>query len=102
MALRVLMYFGILAVGWYLSSRGKIHEKLMKQISSIQTIILYGLIFIMGVRIGTDEQILASLGQIGIMAAVFALLTASMSILFVYAGRKKIIYDTNITGGKND
>ena len=49
MALRVLMYFGILAVGWYLSSRGKIHEKLMKEISSIQKIILYGLIFIMGV-----------------------------------------------------
>jgi len=25
-----------------------------------------------------------------------------MSILFVYAARKKIIVDTNITGGKND
>jgi hypothetical protein len=54
----------------------------------------------MGVRIGMDEQILTSIGQIGVMAAVFALVTASMSILFVYAARKKIISDTNITGGK--
>ena len=100
MVLRVLMYFGILAIGWYISSKGIIHENLMKKISSIQTIILYGLIFIMGVRIGTDEHILASIGQIGIMAGVFALVTAFMSILFVYAAKKKTITDTNITGGK--
>ncbi|NLK64494.1 MAG: DUF340 domain-containing protein [Tissierellia bacterium] len=100
MALRILLYFGILALGWYISSKGKIHGNLMKQISSIQSIILFGLIFIMGVRIGMDEQILTSIGQIGVMAAVFALVTASMSILFVYAARKKIISDTNITGGK--
>jgi uncharacterized membrane protein YbjE (DUF340 family) len=100
MALRVLLYFGILAVGWFISSKGKIHENLMKQISPIQSIILFGLIFIMGVRIGMDEQILTSIGQIGTMAAVFALVTTSMSILFVYAARKKIISDINITGGK--
>lgn len=102
MALRVLLYFGILAVGWFLSSKGKIHGNLMKKISLIQSIILFGLIYIMGVRIGMDEQILSSIGQIGIMAAVFALLTASLSILFVYAARKKLIADTNITGGRND
>jgi uncharacterized membrane protein len=30
----------------------------------------------------------------------FALVTAFMSILFVYAAKKKTITDTNITGGK--
>ena len=102
MALRVLLYFGILAVGWLLSSKEKIHEKLIKKISAIQSIILFGLIYIMGVRIGMDEQILSSIGQIGIMAAVFALMTGLFSILFVYIARKKLIADTNITGGKND
>lgn len=102
MAFRVLSYFGILAFGWFLSSKGKIHENLMKKISVIQSIILFGLIYIMGVRIGMDEQILSSIGKIGIMAAVFAFITASLSILFVYAARKKFIADINITGGKND
>jgi hypothetical protein len=102
MALRVLLYFGILAVGWFLSSKGKIHGNLMKRISVIQSIILFGLIYIMGVRIGMDDQILSSIGQIGVMAAVFALVTASLSILFVYIARKKLIADANITGGKND
>lgn len=102
MALRVLLYFGILAVGWLLSNKGKIPPNLMKKISSIQSIILFALIYIMGVRIGMDEQILTSIGQIGIKAFVFALATGAFSILFVYLLRKKFIADTNITGGKND
>ena len=102
MALRVLLYFGILALGWFLSSKGKIHGKLMNKISVIQSIILFGLIYTMGVRIGMDEQILSSIGQIGITAFVFAIMTASFSILFVYIARKKFIADVNITGGKND
>lgn len=102
MALRVCLYFGILALGWYLSSKGKIHGKLMNKISVIQSIILFGLIYTMGVRIGMDEQILSSIGQIGITAFVFAIMTASFSILFVYIARKKFIADVNITGGKND
>lgn len=102
MALRVLLYFGILALGWYLSSKGKIHGKLMNKISVIQSIILFGLIYTMGVRIGMDEQILSSIGQIGITAFVFAIMTASFSILFVYIARKRFIADVNITGGKND
>lgn len=102
MALRVCLYFGILALGWYLSSKGKIHGKLMNKISVIQSIILFGLIYTMGVRIGMDEQILSSIGQIGITAFVFAIMTASFSILFVYIARKKFIDDVNITGGKND
>ncbi|NLJ59141.1 MAG: hypothetical protein GX339_09895 [Tissierellia bacterium] len=102
MILRVLMYFGILAIGWLLSSRGAIHGNLMKKISNIQTLILFGLIYIMGVRVGMDEQIISSIGQIGIMAAVFGLITGTFSILLVYILRKRFITDLNITGGTND
>lgn len=102
MALRVLLYFGLLAFGWLLSSKGKVHGNLMKKVSFIQSMILFGLIFIMGVRIGMDEQILSSIGQIGLTAAVFGLVTTLFSILFVYIVRKKVISDTNITGGHHD
>lgn len=102
MALRVLFYFGILALGWFLSSKGKVRENLMKKISAIQSIILFGLIFIMGIRIGMDQQILSSIGQIGIMAAVFALTTSLLSIFLVNILRKRFIKDISITGGKND
>lgn len=102
MALRVLLYFGLLAVGWLLSNKGLIHDKLIGKISHIQTIILFGLIFVMGVRVGMDKQVISSIGKIGIMAAVFAVTTAAMSILFVYIVRKRLFTDIIITGGKND
>lgn len=102
MALRILLYFGLLAVGWLLSSKGFIHEKLVGKISYIQTVILFGLIFIMGIRVGMDEQVISSIGQIGITAAVFAIITASFSILFVYVARKKFFKDKRIVGGMDD
>lgn len=102
MALRVLLYFGLLAVGWLLSSKELIHEKLMKKISHIQTLILFALIFVMGIRVGMDEQVVSSIGQIGVKAAVFAAVTSGLSILFVHAIRKEFFHDKRITGAQND
>ena len=102
MALRILMYFGLLVVGWFLSNKGLIHNNLMKKISNIQAIILFGLIYIMGVRVGMDEQVLLSIGKIGITAAIFAVVTTAFSILFVYILRKKFFSDKRIVGGKGN
>lgn len=100
MAFRILLYFGLLAIGWLLSNKGYIHEKLMGKISSIQTLFLFILIFVMGIRLGMNEQVVSSIGQIGFKSVVFALLTAGFSVIFVFLVRKKLITDTNITGGK--
>ncbi len=102
MIFRIFLYFGLMALGWILSNRGLIHSKLMSKISVIQTIILFGLILIMGIRVGMDEQVVSSIGKIGIMAAAFAFLTSGFSILFVYIARKKLIVDKTITGDRND
>ncbi len=102
MALRIVMYFGLLAVGWLLRSKGLINEKLTGKISHIQTVILFGLIFIMGVRLGMDEQVVSSIGQIGVMAAAFAIVTSGFSILLVYLSRKRFFKGEGFTGGKND
>lgn len=102
MALRVVLYFGLLALGWVLSSKGLIHSGLMKKISHVQTVILFGLIFVMGIRVGMDEQVVSSIGQIGVKAAVFAAVTAGLSILLVYAARKKLFNEGRITGAEND
>jgi len=102
MALRVLLYFGLLALGWFLSNKGLIHDKLMGKISHIQTVILFGLIFTMGVRVGMDEQVISSIGQIGLKAVIFAVVTAGLSILFVHILSRRLFTDVKITGGKND
>lgn len=100
MAFRILLYFGLLAIGWLMSNKGYIPEKIMKKISNIQSIFLFILIFIMGIRLGMDEQVVKTIGQIGFKAAIFAFLSAGFSVLFVFLSRKKLITDKNITGGK--
>lgn len=100
MAFRISLYFGLLAIGWVLSNKGFIHEKLMGKISNIQTFFLFVLIFVMGIRLGMDKKVIASIGQIGIKAAIFAIVTAGFSVIFVFLARKKIITDKNIAGGK--
>lgn len=102
MALRVLFYFGLLTVGWFLSNKGYIKEKLLEKISHIQSIFLFFLIFVMGIRLGMDKQVVASIGQIGIKAFVFAFFTAGFSVVFVYFTRKKLINNKEITGGRYD
>ncbi len=100
MAFRILLYFSLLAVGWVLSNKGFIHEKLIGKISNIQTVFLFLLIFTMGIRLGMNEQVVLSIGQIGFKSLIFTLLTAGFSVLFVFLVRKKFIADENITGGK--
>lgn len=102
MGFRILLYFGLLAFGWIISSKGFIHDNIMGKISKIQSLILFVLIFIMGIRVGMDEQVVSSIGQIGLKAFVFAFVTASLSVFFVHIARKKIIKDKNIAGGIND
>lgn len=100
MAFRILLYFGLLAIGWLLSNKGLIPNKLMGKISSIQTMFLFILIFVMGIRLGMNEQVVSSIGQIGFKALIFAFFTAGFSVFFVFLVRKKLISDTNVTGGK--
>lgn len=102
MAYRIFLYFGLMAVGWLLSSRNLIHKKLMNRIALVQTVFLFGLIFVMGIRVGMDEQVISSIGEIGLKAFIFAVFTCSFSVLFVHIARKKFIRDVNITGGRND
>jgi len=100
MGYKILLYFGLLAIGWLLSYKGYIHNKLMGKISSIQTMFLFILIFVMGIRLGMNEQVISSIGQIGFKSLVFAFLTAGFSVVFVFLVRKKLITDTSVTGGK--
>jgi len=100
MGFKILLYFGLLFIGAILSNKGYIHEKLIKKISNIQTVFLFLLIFTMGIRLGMNEQVVSSIGQIGFKSLVFAILTAGFSVVFVFLARKKLITDKNIVGGK--
>ncbi len=62
----------------------KFTDKQVKIISSLQTIGVLVLLFIMGISVGVNPDIVSRLSEIGISALVFAILTTLMSVLVVY------------------
>ena len=80
----ILLYLGLLIVGGFLSYKGWIHQKLMGKIDHLQLACLFALLFIMGMRIGMDDQILDAFAKIGLHAVLFSFGTVFGSILIVH------------------
>ena len=72
------LYLGVIALGALVGSRRAVRGKKLTWLGRLQTVVLILLIFTLGVEIGADEQVVASLGSIGLSALVIT--------LFVLAG----------------
>lgn len=90
MGTRLLLYLGILILGAYIGFKDKISDKLKGQLNNIQNICLLFLLFIMGIKIGIDENVISSFFNIGLKALVISIFTVSFSILGVFLVSKLI------------
>lgn len=59
-------------------------KKTLKINSSLQLVIIFILLFSMGLSIGINPKILNNLDTIGLSSLIFALLTTVFSIVFVF------------------
>ncbi len=80
----VILYLILLVAGALLSFRGLIHIKMLKRVGSLQMFFLYMLIFIMGIRLGMNKDVLKAIGDIGFKATVFTVGTLATSVAAVY------------------
>jgi uncharacterized membrane protein YbjE (DUF340 family) len=80
---RILLYIAIILAGAWLGNRGKLSDILLKNLSKIQYACLLLLLFIMGVNIGLNEQIVRTFGKLGMQAVVLALCSVIFSIAAV-------------------
>jgi len=69
-------------VGFFLPLKKK-HEMLF---SRIQLFCLYFIVFVMGLKIGSDDKVIAYIGTLGLQAAVLAAGTIGGSVILTYAG----------------
>lgn len=93
----VLIYFVLLGIGGVLSYKGIVHDRLLKRAGQMQMIFLYMLIYVMGIRLGMNREVIETLGTIGFKSGVFALLTALGGILGVFILDRTLIKNGNIT-----
>ncbi|SHJ44954.1 Membrane protein of unknown function [Dethiosulfatibacter aminovorans DSM 17477] len=92
----VLIYFVLLGIGGVLSYKGIVHDKLLKRAGQMQMVFLYMLIFVMGIRLGMNREVIETIGTIGFKSGVFAVLTALGGVLGVF-----VLDKTLIKGGNN-
>lgn len=79
-----------LSLGLMLGLFLNIKKQVLKVNSHFQLVILFLLLFAMGISLGIDPDIVSNLRNIGLTAFIFSLGTVGFSILFVYVASKLI------------
>ncbi len=79
----ILLYITVLLIGGLIGSRNSLKPRAMKQVDLLLSGALLILIFLMGIKIGLDESVLASFRTIGFRALVLAFSSIFFSTLGV-------------------
>ena len=72
---------------------GKEFTWLSKLSGKVQTLVVVYLLFILGIRIGSDEQVFAELDRLWIVALVITVAAMSMGVFLVHLLRKALKFD---------
>ncbi|OGO76970.1 MAG: hypothetical protein A2Y23_03505 [Clostridiales bacterium GWB2_37_7] len=92
--MRILLYVFIILAGALISSKGMLNEMVEKNLSKLQYASLLLLLFIMGVNIGINDQIINTFGKLGLQAIVLSsasivLSVAAVKLVSIYSKYKE-------------
>lgn len=81
--MRIILYIVILCIGAYLGYGDRLSKKVLDKLSHIQCICLLGLLFIMGINIGINEEVVHTFYKLGYQSLVLSIFSIIFSILGV-------------------
>lgn len=84
---RLLLLLFLLIIGGIIGYKDLISQKVSSKLGEFQLICLFLLLFIMGIKVGYDKQIINSLFTIGFKALIITLFAVIFSVLFVKIAR---------------
>ena len=89
----VIIYLGAASAGLLLGSILKKQNIVIKWTAPLQSICLYILILVMGMRMGSNREVIDNLGCIGFSALVFTLFAQAGTIACMFAARRLMGFD---------
>lgn len=92
MGLRLLLYLAIILLGGIVGYKEFVHKKIVGKMNLIQSLCLLSLLFIMGIKIGGDKEVISSFFKLGYQAVVLSVFSIALSVLFVIIIRK-LVFD---------
>ena len=81
--MRILLYIFIIVVGALISCKGLLNKMVEKNLLKLQYASLLLLLFIMGVNIGINDQIITTFGKLGLQAIVLSFSSIVLSVAVV-------------------
>jgi len=84
----LILYLGLAFIGYLVGNKMLPKKMEYKWITMVQTAAVILLIFTMGARIGADEQIIGSMGEIGLVSFVLTAFSITGSVLMIFLLRK--------------
>ena len=89
----LLLYLAVTVIGYFIGARLKKQNKAWKWVGPLQTLVIIILVFIMGSRIGASEEIVSSLGTIGLISFVFTLVIMFLTVVAFTLVRRLMGFD---------
>lgn len=94
--MRILLYIVIISIGAIVGYKEFVSEKIFNKMSTIQYICLLFLLFVMGIKIGINKNVLLSFHKLGFTAVVISVFSILFSILGVKLISKYIIAEKKV------
>ena len=89
----LLIYWSFLACGYIVGSKLRTAGKRFETLASFMMTTVYCLCFVMGLRMGVNEQVTSNLGAIGLQALIITFCSIIGSMLFIFGTRKVLRMD---------
>ncbi|MCQ2550722.1 MAG: lysine exporter LysO family protein [Clostridia bacterium] len=89
----LLLYLGFAAVGAFLGSKARKKNMELKFTGPFQTVAITCLVLTMGLRMGSNEEVIDNLGSIGLYAFIMTVVTLALVVIGIYVARKIVKID---------
>ena len=89
--INMLIYIALVALGTLLGSRHLWSDRFSRWLGKLQLASLLALIVALGIRLGADEEVMGSLGQIGLSSLTITLFSMTGSLIAVALLRRYIL-----------
>ncbi|WP_338546766.1 lysine exporter LysO family protein [Emergencia sp. JLR.KK010] len=90
----VLLYLTCMIICYFVASKLRNHREILSKIINVVTLAsVFMLVLMMGMRMGSNEEIIASLGTIGLQAFIFTIVVVIGGVFSVMAARKLLGID---------
>ncbi len=89
----LILYLGITFVGYIIGSKVRDKKDRLSWTGKVQTVAITCLVMLMGMRMGSNEEITANLSTIGLSALVITVIVMAFSIIAIFLTRKLMNID---------